>query len=52
MIFDYTPRMQEMLARVRAFMDEHIYPNEQRYEEEAARGERWKVIDVIEDLKP
>ena len=52
MIFDYTPRMQEMLARVRAFMDEHIYPNEARYDEESARGDRWKVIDVIEELKP
>jgi len=52
MIFDYTPRMKEMQERLRAFMDEHVYPNEARYEEEVARGERWKVIDVIEELKP
>jgi acyl-CoA dehydrogenase len=52
MIFDYTPRMKEMQERLRAFMDEHIYPNEARYEEEAHKGERWKVIQVIEDLKP
>ncbi|WP_199556167.1 acyl-CoA dehydrogenase family protein [Sandaracinobacteroides hominis] len=52
MIFDYTPRMREMQDRLKAFMDEHIYPNEARYEKEAYSGERWKVIDVIEELKP
>ncbi len=52
MNFDYTPRMKEMQDRLRAFMDEHVYPNEARYEEEVAKGERWKVIAVIEELKP
>ncbi|MCS6987145.1 MAG: acyl-CoA dehydrogenase family protein [Sphingomonadaceae bacterium] len=52
MDFAYSPRCQEMLERLRAFMDEHIYPNEERYAEEVARGERWKVIDLIEELKP
>jgi alkylation response protein AidB-like acyl-CoA dehydrogenase len=52
MHFDYSPRTQEMLERLRAFMDAHIYPNEARYEEEAHKGERWKVIQVIEELKP
>lgn len=52
MHFDYTPRMKEMQERLRAFMDEHIYPNEARYEQEVSTGERWKVIEVIEELKP
>jgi acyl-CoA dehydrogenase len=52
MIFDYTPRMKEMQERLRAFMDEHVYPNEARYEDEVSKGERWKVIEVIEELKP
>jgi alkylation response protein AidB-like acyl-CoA dehydrogenase len=52
MHFEYSKRTQEMLERLRAFMDEHIYPNEARYEEEAHKGERWKVIRVIEELKP
>ena len=52
MHFEYSKRTQEMLERVRAFMDEHIYPNEARYDEEAHQGERWKVIPVIEELKP
>ena len=52
MHFDYTPRMKEMQERLRTFMDEHIYPNEARYEQEVSTGERWKVIEVIEELKP
>jgi acyl-CoA dehydrogenase len=31
MNFDYSPKTKEMIARVKAFMDEHIYPNEARY---------------------
>jgi alkylation response protein AidB-like acyl-CoA dehydrogenase len=52
MQFDYSARAQEMLERLRAFMDAHIYPNEARYEQEVMSGERWKVIEVIEELKP
>jgi acyl-CoA dehydrogenase len=52
MIFDYSPRTHELIERVRAFMDEHIYPNEDRYAHEVMTGERWKVIEVIEELKP
>jgi alkylation response protein AidB-like acyl-CoA dehydrogenase len=52
MQFDYSARSKDMLERVRAFMDAHIYPNEERYEREVMSGERWKVIEVIEELKP
>ncbi len=52
MIFDYTDKTKGLIERVRAFMDEHIYPNEARYEQEVAEGERWKVLPVIEELKP
>ena len=52
MDFDYSPRTLDMLARVGAFMDEHVYPNEARYNMELASGERWKVLPLIEELKP
>ena len=42
MNFEYSAKTREMIARVRAFMDEHIYPNEKRYAEEVASGERSK----------
>lgn len=53
MEFSYSPRCQDYLDRLRAFMDAHIYPNEATYAEQlAAFGEnRWQVIPIIEELK-
>ena len=33
-------------------MDEHIYPNEQRYHDELNPDDRWQPSRVIEELKP
>ncbi|WP_372750521.1 acyl-CoA dehydrogenase [Litorivivens sp.] len=52
MNFEYSEKTQELIARVSAFMDEHIYPNEQRFMEEVAEGDRWEPTAVIEELKP
>jgi acyl-CoA dehydrogenase len=51
MDFEYTARSKEMLSTLKAFMDEHVYPNEKRYHEEIASGDRWEPIGLIEDLK-
>lgn len=52
MQFDYTPKVKEFQRRLTAFMDEYIYPNEATYERQCAEGNPWKVIPIIEDLKP
>ena len=52
MAFEPTLQVQALQARLRAFMDEHIYPNEARHAEEAERLGPWKVHPVIEELKP
>ncbi|TFU02858.1 acyl-CoA dehydrogenase [Polymorphobacter arshaanensis] len=52
MNFEYSDNGKAWLERVRAFMEQHIYPNEARYEAEAYEGDRWKVLPVIEELKP
>lgn len=52
MNFDYSEKTQGYIDRLTAFMDAHVYPNEDRYLREVATGERWKVLDVIEELKP
>ena len=56
MDFEYTPKVKQMQARLLAFMDEHIYPNEQRYFDEIAenraKGNAWVPTRVIEELKP
>ena len=41
-----------MRVRIRAFMAEHIYPNERRYYQEAERLGPWAVHPVVEELKP
>src|SRR3989442_771759 len=33
-------------------MDEHIYPNEQRFDKESEPGDRWQPSKVIGELKP
>ena len=56
MDFDYSPRTKELQSQVLRFMDEHIYPNEHRYEAEieanTKAGKRWTPTVVIEELKP
>lgn len=32
-------------------MDEHVYPNEDRVEEEIGEGDRWQPVRLIEELK-
>jgi acyl-CoA dehydrogenase len=56
MDFSYSPRVQELQAKLLRFMDEYIYPNEQAYAEEiaanTAAGKRWSPLQTIEKLKP
>ena len=47
----YSNRTKELMARVSAFMDEHIYPNESRFEDEVAQGDRWQPLALMEELK-
>jgi alkylation response protein AidB-like acyl-CoA dehydrogenase len=53
MHFDYNERTQYTLERIRAFMDEHIYPNEETYyrQLEALGTDRWQVLPLVEELK-
>lgn len=47
-----SPKVRDLKARLAAFMDEHIYPNEARYYAESEEGGPWKAQPVIEELKP
>jgi acyl-CoA dehydrogenase len=51
MNFDYSEKVKSLEQRLRAFMDEHIYPNEKRYYQEI-ENDRWAPTKVIEELKP
>ncbi len=56
MDFSYSPRTQELQARLLRFMDEHIYPAEGAWwaeiEANTAAGKRWTPLQTIEKLKP
>ena len=51
MDFEFSARTKDFDERLRAFMDEHVYPNESRFEQEIQR-DRWRPSRVIEELKP
>ena len=50
---DFAPSERALgyLARVRAFMDTHVYPAIPIYRQQHAEVGRWGVIPVLEDLK-
>jgi acyl-CoA dehydrogenase len=50
--FDYSPKVQELRERLKAFMAEHIYPNEHKWYEHTRSARRWEAVPVIEELKP
>ena len=56
MDFSYSPRTQDLQARLNAFMAEHVYPAETAWEAEieanTQAGKRWTPLQVIEQLKP
>ena len=56
MDFAYSPKVEELRAKLLAFMDEYIYPNEHKFDEEIEANRRagnaWIPTKLIEDLKP
>jgi acyl-CoA dehydrogenase len=52
MTFEFNDKVRGLQERVAAFMDEHIYPNEARYNEHVNGPDRWQPVPVIEELKP
>jgi acyl-CoA dehydrogenase len=49
MYFEQSVKARQWLERVRAFMEEHIYPAIPVYEEQMARIDRWRQIPPIFD---
>jgi acyl-CoA dehydrogenase len=51
--FEYSDKTKFALERVRAFMDEHVYPNEDTYYGQLASfgAHRWRIPPIIEELK-
>ncbi len=56
MDFQYSARVIEYQERLKAFFDQHIYPNEHRFHDDVEAntlaGKRWTPTAIIEELKP
>jgi acyl-CoA dehydrogenase len=51
MNFEFSEKTKEFERRLLTFMDQQIYPNEQRYADETERN-RWQPTRIVEELKP
>jgi acyl-CoA dehydrogenase len=51
MDFGYSEKVQKLQARVSAFMNQHVYPNEQTFQREVDEGDRWQPTRIIDELK-
>ena len=51
MDFDHSEKVQKLQARVSAFMDQHVYPNEHKFHAQVAEGDRWQPTQIVEELK-
>ena len=53
MQFAHSPRVESLIGRLEAFMDEHIHPNDALYWQQlAAAADRWQPSPIVEALKP
>ena len=52
MLYPESDKVKALRRRIESFMDRHVYPNEQRFYEEAEELGPWKVYPVVEELKP
>jgi len=48
---EHSPKVAGLARRLTAFMDEHVYPNEDRHVREVAEGERWQPGALLDELK-
>ncbi len=51
MLPELSPKVEDLLERVSKFMDENIYPNEEKIAAEIAEGDRWQPSQILEGIK-
>lgn len=52
MNFEHSQRVKDLIIKLRAFMNEYIYPNEHLFHEQVEHGEnRWATPAIVEKLK-
>jgi len=48
--FEFSDKVKNLQRRLQAFLDEHIYPNEQRFHDQIEQN-RWSPARIVEELK-
>jgi acyl-CoA dehydrogenase len=52
MEFEYSTKVKELQARISAFMEAHIYPNEKLFGQQLDEGDtRWEIPPIMGELK-
>jgi acyl-CoA dehydrogenase len=51
MNFAYSEKVEALRARLSAFLDEHVYPNEELFFNQIQEGDRWQPTAIVEGLK-
>lgn len=52
MQLEMSDRARDLRERLLAFMDDHVYPNEETYAQQVTEGDRWKppaIVDLLKD---
>ncbi len=53
MSFEPSDKVKALMARLQAFMDAEIYPNEETYWDQLnSAADRWQPVPIVETLKP
>jgi len=52
MDFAYSAKVKDLQEKLGRFMDEHIYPNERKYDDGISADMRWQPRPIVEELKP
>ena len=51
MMFEHSPKVKNLQAKLSAFLDATVLPNEKVYYEQLDEGGRWKIPPIMEELK-
>jgi acyl-CoA dehydrogenase len=51
MDFEYSDTTKELSLRVEKFMRDYVYPNETTFDEQVSAGDRWRPVQILDDLK-
>ncbi len=52
MVFEQSEKSRQLMTRLKAFMDEHIYPNEATFHaQQEGMKDKWQPVPIVEELK-